>query len=153
MPTYLNLSLVLSIWKINRPLIDVIAYTAWPSVKTISVHLCKFCFSSGLTRRAISENTMILPFPGVIGIGYYCTQRGFSEELRDAVMKLVPLTRRLWQMTKVKMLPTPAKFHYVFNLRDLSRVWQGMLNITAEVIKDTDVSDTWDIKAIAVFPS
>ncbi|KPJ08753.1 Dynein heavy chain 8, axonemal [Papilio machaon] len=66
-----------------------------------------------------------------ISAGYFCKTR-FDKKIVDFMPRLVPVTRLIWQQTKIKMLPTPAKFHYVFNLRDLSRIWEGILYIKKE---------------------
>lgn len=70
-----------------------------------------------------------------MGCGFFSEER-FNEKIASLVPYLVPLTRRIWQLTKGKMLATPAKFHYVFNLRDLSRIWQGMLTVRGDECED-----------------
>lgn len=62
---------------------------------------------------------------------YFCSERNFPQEIIDLAEKSISATRILWQTVKGKFLPTPAKFHYIFNLRDLSRIWEGMLQIDA----------------------
>ena len=51
----------------------------------------------------------------------------FSAEALGVVDNLTSATIDLWRLVKQRMLPTPAKHHYIFNMRDLSRVFQGIL--------------------------
>ncbi|ESN95628.1 hypothetical protein HELRODRAFT_86536 [Helobdella robusta] len=79
-----------------------------------------------------------------IALGYFCSERGFSSEVVDFVEDLISLTRVVWQRTKSKMLPTPAKFHYVFNLRDLSRIWEGILMVKApQCTSEAIIASLW----------
>jgi len=68
-------------------------------------------------------------------MGHYSAKRGFSDSVRELIQKLVSVTRLLWESTRKTLLPSPAKFHYLFNMRELSRIWQGMLGTLSTVIE------------------
>ena len=42
---------------------------------------------------------------------------GLSDEVKKVVENLTSATIKLWEFVKKFMLPTPAKFHYLFNMR------------------------------------
>ena len=47
--------------------------------------------------------------------------------LKENSNKLVEVCINVYHTISSELLPTPAKSHYTFNLRDLSKVFQGML--------------------------
>jgi dynein heavy chain len=40
----------------------------------------------------------------VIGEGHYNAKRGFTTEVRNLIKKIIPLTRQLWQRTRVSTI-------------------------------------------------
>eukprot|EP01018_Ginkgo_biloba_P007243 Gb_31254 [translate_table: standard] len=51
----------------------------------------------------------------------------FSEELQQIANPIVAGTLDIYNRIRKELLPTPSKSHYTFNLRDLSKVVQGIL--------------------------
>lgn len=64
-------------------------------------------------------------------------EKFFNEETNKVINTLTTATIGLWNKVKVTMLPTPQKFHYVFNMRELSRIFKGILSVKKEVIQQS----------------
>ncbi|XP_077407169.1 dynein axonemal heavy chain 9 isoform X2 [Vanacampus margaritifer] len=60
---------------------------------------------------------------------------GFTATIRKSCPTLVQLSLALHQSVASTFLPTAVKFHYIFNLRDLSNIFQGILFSTGECLK------------------
>ncbi|XP_067862341.1 dynein axonemal heavy chain 10 [Heptranchias perlo] len=56
----------------------------------------------------------------------------FTEELQAICVKITSCTLQLYNTIVQELPPTPSKFHYIFNLRDLSRVYNGLVLATPE---------------------
>lgn len=63
--------------------------------------------------------------------------KDMTEETTQVVNTLSNATISLWKNIKRDLLPTPTKFHYIFNLRDVSRIFKGMCTVLPESIKNT----------------
>uniref|UniRef100_A0A1I8PAD1 Dynein-1, subspecies f n=1 Tax=Stomoxys calcitrans TaxID=35570 RepID=A0A1I8PAD1_STOCA len=59
----------------------------------------------------------------------------FDSKLLPMAEVIVKITLRLFKIVIAELPPTPSKFHYIFNLKDLSRIFAGMLLIHSNYFK------------------
>lgn len=63
---------------------------------------------------------------------------GFSKEFDPCIDEIVLGTLSIYNEVRKVLLPTPSKSHYQFNVRDFSRVVQGVLLSVPEAIEGID---------------
>jgi dynein heavy chain, axonemal len=63
----------------------------------------------------------------------------FPEDVKGLIPAVVDGVIKVYNEIKINLLPTPKKSHYTFNLRDISKVFQGICSASSKYVtaKDT----------------
>merc|ERR1719171_778516 len=69
----------------------------------------------------------------------FTAKRGAKPDVMELSAKLVMATVDLWDKVKKSLLPTPSRFHYIFTMRELSRVFQQVMSTPLESIGNKEV--------------
>ncbi|XP_068615161.1 dynein axonemal heavy chain 2-like [Brachionichthys hirsutus] len=76
----------------------------------------------------------------------------FKEDLKPIGEILTKATLELYEAVSAHFLPTPAKIHYLFNLRDMSKVFQGLLRAHPDFHDTkTNITRLWIHECFRVF--
>ena len=60
----------------------------------------------------------------------------FTRQITTMKNNLIAATLYIFHKASTELLPTPAKIHYIYNLRDVSKVFQGLSRASSIAIKD-----------------
>jgi dynein heavy chain len=72
------------------------------------------------------------------------TSPAYPKSIQSMKDSLVANTITIYRSISDRFKPTPAKSHYTYNLRDVSKVFQGMAKSSPKAIKiENDMIKLW----------
>jgi dynein heavy chain len=96
-----------------------------------------------------SDNALNLIFNSILS-GFLSTK--FESEVQKLCGGAVNATIEVYTKISQELLPTPSKFHYTFNLRDISKVFQGILMIRPRKCPNAETfARLWIHEAMRIF--
>ncbi|ALC44807.1 Dhc62B [Drosophila busckii] len=97
-----------------------------------------------------SEETMFRIFLNVALCGF--RRAGHGQDVFNVTNQIVMATQSIYKSVQSEIRATPAKSHYIFNLRDISRVVTGCTLVRKESVSDKKVFvRVWYHEAMRVF--
>jgi dynein heavy chain len=122
------------------------------------IHNCQYvaCMNPTAGSFTISQrlqrhfSTFSVNFPGLESLQTIYQQilsghlKSFAPNIQKMSERIVGAALALHKKVSTVFLPTAIKFHYIFNLRDLSNIFQGILFMKPEFLKEPiDVVRLW----------
>lgn len=96
-----------------------------------------------------SDSALTLIFSSILS-GFLSTK--FEGDVMKMCNGAVTATIEVYGKISEELLPTPAKFHYTFNLRDISKVFQGILMIKPRKCSSQEVfTRLWVHECLRIF--
>nr|XP_023012338.1 LOW QUALITY PROTEIN: dynein heavy chain 7, axonemal-like [Leptinotarsa decemlineata] len=97
-----------------------------------------------------SEESMAKIFTNILLLGW--KNNGFPSEIVMVVNQTVNASLEMYKAAMENLRPTPSKSHYVFNLRDFSRLIQGCAMLKKESAENKKIfSRIWVHEVLRVF--
>lgn len=87
-----------------------------------------------------------------VQLGRFFAENEFNVDVKSTLQAIVSASIVIYYRTFINMLPTPSKSHYIFNLRDLSKLIKGLQQASSTVIITREnLVDLFAHEAIRVF--
>lgn len=107
-------------------------------------HFSLFCFSD------FDDQTLRRIFTSIVS--WHLNTLPFASDVKNCTEAIVEATLDTYRSSVATLLPTPQKSHYTFNLRDYSRVIQGvLLSKPSDSFNKPALIRLWCHEAIRVF--
>lgn len=101
-----------------------------------------------ITYTELEDNSIEMIFTCILN--YFLA--AYKEEIKNSIITCIESTLSNYKEIKKTMLPTPGKMHYIFNLRDISKVLQGVSTIDKGGANDiSDMARIWFHEMTRVF--
>jgi dynein heavy chain len=82
----------------------------------------------------------------------FTSEERFSDEVKKLSLDVTLSTIDIYEIVCKTMKPIPAKFHYSFNLRDVSKVFQGLLMVKNKSVKNGNTfAKLWVHEVMRIF--